>query len=788
MSLLLAWVVFPVVLGVLALGCGLVLNRMAGVALPGVLLLPIGLAVIIVTAQIATLTDATAELATPLVVVLAGVGLATGRPWRNLRLDQWAIAACAGAFAVFAAPVVLSGAATFAGYGRIDDTGTWLAIVDRVMAHGRNLDGLAPSTYQAGLKAYLGGGYPVGAFLPLGVGRPLVGQDAAWLFQPYMAFLGAMLSLSLYAVVARLIELRWQRALAAAIAAQPALLIGYSLTGGMKEVASAWIVGLAVALVPSVLAGAKGRSVLPLALVTGAGLSIMSFGSMIWFLPILLATLALLVVTLGHAHALRSSAWFAALAVAFSLPALPAAIDFVSTGTDLVTKENDLGALFGPLSTFQVLGIWPVGDFRLRPGNEAATYFLLAILIGAIAGGLAWAWLRRAPDLIIYVGGVMLALIVIGIPSSPWIDAKAFAIASPAFVLAGSVGALALFGAGMRFEAALVTAAVVGGVLWSNVLAYHEVNLAPRARLAELRDIGDRIAGEGPTLVVDSEFYGAKHFLRDADPQAQSDQRPRTLLLRSGRTLSSSTYADLDSFQLNGLLAFRTMVLPQSPTVSRPPSVFKLTSSGRYYQVWQRSADPAPRIAEHLPLGSLYQPVGKVRCRDVRRLARLAGPGGRLAAVKRSPTTVMPISQFNTPPSWKKDLSTAGVVYPHGSGTAATRIDVAQGARFEMWLGGSFRQPVTVFTDGRKLKTVGYRITLTPEYTDFGQVNWQPGVHRIDLRYGDRVLSPGSGGEPFALGPMILGSGTADQPVTYLPSGRARALCGQVLDWVEALP
>jgi hypothetical protein len=35
-------------------------------------------------------------------------------------------------------------------------------------------------------------------------------------------------------------------------------------------------------------------------------------------------------------------------------------------------------------------------------------------------------------------------------------------------------------------EAVVVAAAIAGGVLWSNALAYHEANLAPRDRLAEL--------------------------------------------------------------------------------------------------------------------------------------------------------------------------------------------------------------------------------------------------------------------------------------------------------------
>ena len=83
----------------------------------------------------------------------------------------------------------LSGEATFAGYIKLDDTATWLALTDRVMEHGRSLDGLAPSTYEATLAFNLADGYPVGVFLPLGVGGALLGEDIAWLVQPYMALL-----------------------------------------------------------------------------------------------------------------------------------------------------------------------------------------------------------------------------------------------------------------------------------------------------------------------------------------------------------------------------------------------------------------------------------------------------------------------------------------------------------------------------------------------------------------------------------------------------------------------
>src|SRR5947209_9119146 len=239
MTLLACWLLFPLVLGLLSVGCGLLLERVADARLPGTLLAPAGLAVIIVVTAFATMTDATAELAVPAVVALAVAGFALSLPWRERRLDRWALAAVAAAFAVYAAPIVLSGQATFAGYITLDDTATWLAMTDRVMEHGRSMAGLAPSSYEATLANYLAVGSPVGSNLPLGLGGKLVGQDIAWLFQPYLAFLGAMLALGAYELAARLVASRALRAFCAFVASQPALLYAYSLWSGIKEMAAA---------------------------------------------------------------------------------------------------------------------------------------------------------------------------------------------------------------------------------------------------------------------------------------------------------------------------------------------------------------------------------------------------------------------------------------------------------------------------------------------------------------------------------------------------------------------
>ena len=99
--------------------------------------MPVGLAAMIVVARAAMTSDVTAELATPLVVVGAVAGLVLGASaLRPPRLDRWAARRGAGVFAVFAAPVVLSGSATFAGYTILGDTAVHFVLVDRIASHG----------------------------------------------------------------------------------------------------------------------------------------------------------------------------------------------------------------------------------------------------------------------------------------------------------------------------------------------------------------------------------------------------------------------------------------------------------------------------------------------------------------------------------------------------------------------------------------------------------------------------------------------------------------------------
>jgi hypothetical protein len=145
LTLLACWLVFPVVLATLASGAGLLLERMSGARMATALLAPSGLAFLIVVAGLTTLTSATAPVTTPLVVALGAAGLVMGLP--RARGPMHAPAAAVAVFLAVGAPVLLSGAATFAGYIVLDDTATFLAFGDHVLNEGRSLAGLAPSSY-----------------------------------------------------------------------------------------------------------------------------------------------------------------------------------------------------------------------------------------------------------------------------------------------------------------------------------------------------------------------------------------------------------------------------------------------------------------------------------------------------------------------------------------------------------------------------------------------------------------------------------------------------------------
>ena len=849
MTLLVCWVAFPLLLGVLAQGCGTLVERAAGRALSLGVRIPCGVALMIAVLDLATRSTATAHLAVTAVVAVSALGLALAPPWRWRwrRAHAGALAAAGIVFAVYAAPVVLSGMATWTGYIKLDDTATWLALVDRALSGGRTLAGLPPSTYRDVLSNYLTVGYPLGSFLPLGIGRALLGEDVAWLVNPWMAFLAAVLALALQRIAALCLGTDrargWQPVAIAALAAQPALLYGYYLWGGIKELAGAMLIAAFAVAVPVALSGERPptgarrvRALLPAVVVLWALIAAQSPGGLVWAGPGLVLALVLwaLVAVLRRRAATRSARTAdgspptarvasasadraprarlpSPLALALVLAVVAAGVylvlrpgGFVERFHGVLTGSNELGNLVKPLGVDQVAGIWPTGDFRFAPAALGATYALIAVAVLCAAVGFVLALRAGRRELVLYVLCALVGAALVDTLAAPWLGAKALASASPAVPLAALTAvAVAWKRKPPLAGGAIVLAAgaIAAGVVWSNVLAYHDANLAPRPQFAELAQIGERIAAQGPTLMTEYQPYGARHFLREAAPEAAAELREREDPLISGELLGKGESADIDQIQLPAVLVYRTLVLQRSPVGSRPPSPYRLTFADRFWEVWQRPAHLVHTVVWHLPLGDTTHPGAVPDCATVTRLARQRRVDELLAEPVENPLVVS-LARSSHPAMWSAQGETLA---PSGNGTARLTVTVRRAGRYTVWLGGSTRGPLSIFLGGRLLGTAFQEIQESAQYIPFGALTLQAGTHTVMLRYGGQQWRPGTGGPPEAIGPLVLRrEGHADgeartrqppldsevvtrEPLITLAPHDARALCGRTFDWVEGV-
>jgi hypothetical protein len=840
MSLILSWVLFPLVLAAIGLGWGALVQWVAGDRELGPLTIPLGLAVAIVVAGILTAFSATASIAAPVTAIgaLAGVGYV----WGRARLGVAPALAAVGVLLIFGAPVILSGQATFLGYVRLDDTATWFSLIDQLFTHSRSFSSLPSSTYQLLVSTNLGtvgteSAYPSGAFMLSGVGHWVTGIDIAWIFQPYLACCAAALSLTLYAIVTPLLEWRWLRAFVAFVAAQSALLFGYAAWGGIKELTATFLLALGVALAARLLVNEdpRPRAVLPLAVTAGALMITLGVGAAIYAVPVFV------VMAWGYVwrvyrglHLVRvvglAGALLAATAV-FGLPLwlLVGHYLTVDQGSYTVGQNTatQLGNLVAPLRALQISGIWTAGDFRAvaaAPSIFAAPaalprYGFAWLVFVAAGGGVGWALWRRSPGLALYVGVAVVGVLwpwADGI--TPWLIGKALAISSPAILLAGLVGGAALFRqerAWALVAGSVVLVAIGAGVLWSNWLQYREVTLAPRDQLSELQTIGAKVSGHGPTFINEYQIYADRHFLRAGAPVEPAEYRSVNVPTVTGVVLTKSAFADIDSFPLSTLQPYHSLVIRNSPVESRPPSIYRLVWQGPFYQLWQQPAHATHRVLVHLPLGDTkleycgsaeygapteplcsIKPAAVAPCPEVLALARRAArDGGELLAYERANPIVLRGTQTAYPTSWYQDYATNGepedAMTATTPGSAVAEITLGHRTRrYQLWLGGSFQRGFVVSVDGHHLASISNELNNLGDYNEVGRpLTLAAGKHTIAVSYPKANLSPGNvDGEDYtSLAEIALQPLSPKPKLIYVEPADASELCDKTLDWIEAI-
>jgi hypothetical protein len=259
----------------------------------------------------------------------------------------------------------------------------------------------------------------------------------------------------------------------------------------------------------------------------------------------------------------------------------------------------------------------------------------------------------------------------------------------------------------------------------------------------------------------------------------------RPIGLVEGGEAEKGRWVDTDQIAFRDLQTYRTLVLRRSPAQSRPPAAYDRVRHGDYYDVWQRPPALSEEVVERVPLGDFYQPTATPPCSQVLALAQLAGPGGTVAAVEREPNLVADFTSGRFSEDW---LPTETRLLPTGEGAVRVKVDVPSPGRYDLFVQGSVRNPLTILIDGEEQGSIDYQLNGGDQFLSFGRARLSAGQHTFFLVLSGQSLAPGSGGPPEPIGPLVLSPASADDPpVSRLPVARAEELCGRNLDWMEAI-
>ena len=636
MTFLAAVLILPLLMLALAGGCGLLVERVAGRRLPGLLVLPVGLALMVVLANLAITTGTTAELGTFAILAAAIAGFAFGGRAllaRERRIEPWAAGAVAVTYLIGAAGVILVGEVTMTGYLVDGTVAIHLLGAEHMVHDGRDFSSLADSSARGALVTYFGDQeYPAGSMVLLGSLGRILGVDLAWLYQPLIATSVAIAALPLFELARRVGAHSWQAAGAAVLAASPALVVAYALMGAIKEMV---VLPFLLALVPLVLDYAEHQrersplaAVAPLAVVGAAGVAAIGLAFGAWLGLALLVCLALAlygarVGRLTRRAVIVQAALLAGALALLCLPTLSGLADSLRLAGDLSQSNAalaaDPGNLLRPLKLTQIFGIWLSGEHRVDPPDSfAQTQLLIGVAIVAFALGLGWLARAGRSLLLALLAGSALLLWLLTLRGTDWLDAKLLVLTSPLVVLVAVLGAVGLARGGRRVEATLLAAALAFGIVASSVMLIHATNIAPTDRLRELESIGERYAGDGPAYVSDFDEM-ALYFLRDLAPEGPgyAHRTARSLFLNYQQLPHYGDSYDTDQIPWPSMRQFTLVVRRRGPYSSSLPSGYERVFSGAYYEVWRRG--DISRVKEHYgSAGGASPPVS----RAARRCAR----------------------------------------------------------------------------------------------------------------------------------------------------------------------
>jgi hypothetical protein len=792
---------YPCVLAALCVGSGLLVERASGAALSLALLIPVGAAGLIALSQLSTFVYPLAP-ATPylmIAVALAGLGLGRRRAlahFRALRAHLWAIVVALLAYALALAPVLAAGRPSFSSYMALADSAVHVVGADFLIRHGQHFAHLdLRNSYGQFLNSYYNASYPSGADTLFGGSALLLGLPLIWAFQPFNAFMLASAAGPAWLIARRAGLTGAWAALAALAAVLPALVYAYELLGSVKEITVLPLIlslGVLVAQHRSWLTGGAAR-VLPFAILVAGGVSALGIAFGVWALVAALVPALVLARGSGGGGGERvlEAARLAGVGLGvLALAALPtwSRLGGSVTVAQSIAATSNPGNLHSPLRASQALGVWLGGSYKLAPHGLALS--LTQALIGlALAAALLGVWqLLRTRSLALagWFALSLLAWLAIATSASTWAGAKALMLTSPVVVLLAWSGVAALRSLPLRALswglAAAVALALAGGALVSDALQYRSANLAPTARYDELASLGERFAGQGPTLFTDFDEYSL-YELRRLDVGGPDFVYPPPALAALAGGYGEPVR--LDRASPTALAAYRLIVTRRDPAAARPPAAYALVWQGAYYQVWRRRPGAGPAL-RHLALGG---GSASAQCHRIDLLAALAArrPGlaaTRLLAAEEPLLVRVRPSGARHPRDWGRER---GALVMNHKGTLSATLRVPFAGRWKLWLRGQLMPAVTLGLDGRAIARIGGELSgnsLVMNVAPPIALRLSAGRHRLTLTRDAPTLAPGDGGAAVIEEILLVPAG-ARQTLRAVPSRRWRSLCGRVYAWVE---
>jgi hypothetical protein len=242
------------------------------------------------------------------------------------------------------------------------------------------------------------------------------------------------------------------------------------------------------------------------------------------------------------------------------LPEISRMLDFHSFET-FDPNGPGLGNLFGQISPFEALGIWPSGDFRLAPGDGAVpapTYYLgIAFALALFLYGVIQLWRRREIAILSGLGAAVLAYAAARIGGTPYTAAKAIEIGAPLValtILLPLANSAVRFMSAKRAKGTPLWLAPAAGALFAvaagacSLLALANAPVGPTSYTSTLSDFRKQV-GEGPTLVLASaqlleeehglpylawELRGGRVCIRSADEGGKPPSGVRFVIREEG--------------------------------------------------------------------------------------------------------------------------------------------------------------------------------------------------------------------------------------------------------------